>query len=83
MMAVQSLSQIKNVYGDGWELIPGDCDTKIFLFGSGEEMQKQHYNCETLPVPQNPGDEVIIYRGKEPLCDKVFDVEKRLKELNK
>ena len=57
--------------------------TKIFLFGSGEEMQKQHYKCEALPIPQNPSDEVIIHRGKEPFRDKVFDANKRLKELNK
>lgn len=82
MISVRSLSQLKKVYSDDWSLetILGSCWTKIYLYGSGEEMKK-HYSYEKIPIPQNPGDEVILYCGKEPLRDKVYDIDKRLEEL--
>lgn len=82
MISVRSLSQLENVYSDdfGLETILGSCWTKIYLYGNGEEMKK-HYSYEKLPIPQNPGDEVILYYGKEPLRDKVYDIDKRLEEL--
>lgn len=82
MIGLQSLSDLKRVYGDNWDSILGLCDTMIFTCDCDIEIYKLFAKCAALPFPIEPGCEVLLQNRKGWFCDKVFDVDKRLKELS-
>ena len=82
MIGLQSLSDLKRVYGDSWSNILSLCDTMIFTCNCDSEIYVLFTKRAALPFPQTSGNEVILQNGKGWFCDKVFDADKRLKELS-
>lgn len=82
MIGLQSLSDLKRVYGDNWSNILNLCDTMIFTCNCDSEIYVLFAKHAALPLPQTPGNEVLLQNRKGWFCDKVFDVDKRLKELS-
>ena len=87
MIGLQSLSDLKKVYEDDWDSILCLCDTKIFTCNCDIEIYKLFAKQlfvihAALPFPLEPGCEVLLQHGEGWFCDKVFDADKRLKELS-
>lgn len=82
MISLKSLSDLQRVYEDNWDNILGLCDTMIFTCNCDSEIYELFAKRAALPSSQTPGNEVLLQRGNGWFCDKVFDVDKRLKELS-
>lgn len=54
----------------------------MFLLNDFTDIGEIPVFSNTLPFPLEPGCEVLLQHGEGWFCDKVFDADKRLKELS-
>ena len=79
-VVLQSIGQLKQLYGEGYDAITNSCQSFLYLGGIDYATNDMFSKLTDLPISEllnkNEHECYVFIHGKKPVCDKKFQLEK-------